>query len=145
MVDVVLFGERLGGGDEGFPVVRDEFDDGSPTREDVFEDELGEGFSIVGRERAVFGIGGEGASGLHDVSVATVRGHEHDVDVNFAKERGGRGRDWGSLEFGELSGLTLMACLDVPPNVPMHSWPPKTILYACPNCEESFVTEFVMH
>ena len=56
VIDVVLFGEMGECFDEGWSVVGDDFDEGAPSAEDVFEDPVGERSAGLMTKHAKFGV-----------------------------------------------------------------------------------------
>lgn len=109
MPNAITISKPVESGYERSAVVCDDLFDGSPSTQDIFENECGEhacGFDVKG---APFGPGSEGASCLNDVAEASGGRHQHCVDIRFAEE-GRRGGDcWRDVDFGGLSNLALVA------------------------------------
>ena len=64
---------------------------------------------------------------LDDVSKATNGWHEHGVNVYFAKEWH-RSVDGGwDVNFCCLPELALVACFDIPFDILLKGWPPKSV------------------
>jgi hypothetical protein len=102
---------------KGGPVVRHNFLDSSPSAQDFLKEESAEGASGFHAEGTPLGLRGEGAAGLDDVSVAQSVQHEHCVDISLPEEGCRRSNSGRDPDFGCLTDLTLMASLNVPPNI----------------------------
>ena len=89
--DAVLLCEPVHCLNEGLPVVGHDFFERTPSAQDIFEDEGAEEGAGFASELPVFGVGGERASGLDDIAVASDSGHKHGVEVGLPEERGGCG------------------------------------------------------
>ncbi len=84
------------------------------------------------------------ATSLDNVVETGGRGHEHRVDVGFAKEgcrEGNHGRD---EDFSSLAKLALVASIDVPFDVLLESRPPETVEEGVLCGIEAFVSKVVM-
>jgi hypothetical protein len=84
-MDTVPFSKPVKRGDVGGAVVRDDFLDGAPPAEDLFEQKGANGTPVLDSQRTPLQPSGEGAVSLDNVPTAVGTWHEHRVDICLAK------------------------------------------------------------
>jgi hypothetical protein len=144
MSNVILLSEVFEGCDEGGTVVGDDFSQGTPSTDEVFEDPIAECLRVFFAKHSKFGVIDKGASTLHNILIASRGWHVHHVDVDFGEERGW-GRDgWGNEEISSLSKLADMACLNIPCDVGFHIRPPESKCDECFGSEDHLVADIAV-
>src|SRR5216684_7583249 len=109
VADSELVGQPVEGSNVSRPIVSDDFLHHSPPTQNFFEDKRAESVTCFGVKCMPFWPCSEGAASLDDVAKSRGRGHEHGVDVRFAKE-GCWSSDSGQYaDFSSLSELALVA------------------------------------
>src|SRR5216684_4504579 len=86
VADARLVGQPVESGNIGGPIVGNNLFHCSPPTQNFFEDKRAESVTRFGVKCMPFWPCGEGAASLDDVVKSRGRGHEHGVDVCFAKE-----------------------------------------------------------
>jgi hypothetical protein len=117
VLDIVALCKPIEGGNIGCSIVCNDLLDSSPSAQDFFEEEGTKGGSSLGLESTPLWPCSERTSSLNNVSEATCMGHEHGIDVGFAKEGCQRGDSGWDLDFRCLADLAFVAGLDVPSNI----------------------------
>ena len=144
MSDAIAFCEPVKCGNVCGTVVCNDLFYGSPSAQDIFEDEGAEGAGGLCAKCAPFGPSGERAAGLHDVAVSSGGWHKHGVNVYFVKEGGRSGDGWRDSDFGCLVDLTLVACCDVLFDVEGDRGSPEAIEEGAQCRVVAFVSEVVV-
>lgn len=144
MLDTIAFGEPVECSDVCSTIVSDDFFYGSPSAQDVLEDESVEGAGFLSAECTPFGPCGERAASLHNVSISCGGRYEHGIDVYFVEEGtwGGDGRR--DPDFGCLADLTLVVRCDVLLDVEGDRGPPKAVEEGAQRQVVAFVSEVVV-
>ena len=99
----------------------------SPSAQDIFEDKGSKGVCSFNTEGMPLWPSSRGTLGLHDVTEASSRGHEHSVNVSFAEQGSRDGNCGRDSDFGGLAKLALVAGGDVLFNIVSNQRPPEAI------------------
>ena len=70
--------------------------------------------------------------------------HQEGVDVRSEENGGNVGDYWRNVEIGRLSNLTLVTCLDIPPNIDIQHRPPEPNKKVPASSEDSLVSKLVV-
>jgi hypothetical protein len=65
----------------------------------------------------------------------------HGIDIDFCKDRGRGGDDWGNEDLTSLVQLADMTSFSIPVNIADHAGPPKALTDMCFGSVEGFVAE----
>ena len=87
MVDTVLFGEDIGRYNPGGVIVRDKLFEGSPSTEDILEEEVGENLASLRGDSSAFRIRHERTLGVEDVAILPELRHKEGVSMGFTEQR----------------------------------------------------------
>src|SRR5258707_11711028 len=114
VADPKLVGQPVESGNIGSPIVSNNLFHCSPPTQNFFEDKRAESATRFRAKCAPFWPCGEGAVSLDDVAKSRGQGHEHGVDVHFAKEGCWSSNSGRYADFSSLLELALVAGVNVP-------------------------------
>ncbi len=125
--NVIVVSEPIKSGDEHSAVVCDNLLYGSPSTQDIFENECGKGAGSLDAKGVPLRPGGEGALCLHNVAETGGGRHQHGINVCFTEEGCRDGNCWWDTNLGGLAKLALMAGGDVLFDVISKGRPPELV------------------
>jgi hypothetical protein len=85
MIDSISRSKDIGCSNVGRRVVGDYLSKGSPSAQELLEDEIGDNVGGIGRRSSAFCIGSHGTASMQDVTIGSNFRHQESVKVCLSK------------------------------------------------------------